>query len=66
MNPYQEFGKMIGAVIWIVGVVMLFVQPVAGVVVLLAALALSVRSVQKTRERRHQEMLDATRQKPGQ
>jgi Flp pilus assembly protein TadB len=66
MNPYQEFGKMIGAVVWIVGVVMLFVQPVAGMVVLLAALALSVRSVQKTRERRHREMLDATRNQPGQ
>jgi Flp pilus assembly protein TadB len=66
MNPYQEFGKMVGAVVWIVGVVMLFIQPVAGMVVLLAALALTVRSVQKTRERRHQEMLDATRQQPGQ
>jgi Flp pilus assembly protein TadB len=65
MNPYQEFGKMIGAVLWVVGIIMLFVQPVAGMVILLAALALSVRSVQKTRERRHQEMLDARKQ-PGQ
>ena len=46
--------------------IMVFVEPVIGIVILLVALALSVRSVQKTRERRHQEMLEATRKQPGQ
>jgi hypothetical protein len=66
MNLYQEFGKIVGAVAWLIGIILLAVDPAIGVGVLVLALLLSVRSVQKTRERRHQEMLDATRQKPGQ
>ena len=60
----MELAKFVGALAWVVGVVMLFVAPVFGVVVLLVALLLSVWSTQKTREKRHQELVNATRQRP--
>ncbi len=56
----MELVKIVGALAWVVGVVMLFVVPVFGVAVLLVALLLSVWTTQKTRERRHQELLDTT------
>jgi Flp pilus assembly protein TadB len=53
--------KILGGVAWAIGLVLLLVSPVLGLFVLLVAVVLSVRSVQMTRERRHQEILDAAR-----
>ena len=64
MKLVNELSKLIGAFAWLIGIILLAVDPAIGVGVLVLALLLSVRNVQKTRERRHQEMLDATRQKP--
>jgi hypothetical protein len=66
MKLVNELSKLIGAFAWLIGIILLAVEPAIGFGVLVFALLFSVRSVQKTRERRHQEMLDATRQKPGQ
>jgi hypothetical protein len=66
MKLVNELSKLIGAFAWLIGIILLAVDPAIGVGVLVLALLFSVRSVQKTRERRHQEMLDATRQTPGQ
>jgi Flp pilus assembly protein TadB len=57
----QELVKFGGAILWIVGLVGLFLDPVFGMLVLVVALMLSIWSVQRTRQRRHQEVLDATR-----
>lgn len=55
----QEGIKLVGGLAWAAGIILLFVAPTLAVIILLAALALSVRSIQMTRERRHKELLDA-------
>ena len=53
--------KMVGGLAWVIGIVLFLVEPLLGFVVLLVALLLSVKSVQGTKERRHQELLEAAR-----
>lgn len=59
----DETLKIVGAITWVAGFIFLLVVPVLGVVVLIVAALLSVQSATKTRERRHQEILDATKDK---
>jgi hypothetical protein len=60
----DELIKLVGGVSWIVGVVTLFVSPIFGVIILGVAVLATIASVTRTRERRHQELLDAARQRP--
>lgn len=60
----EEFVKFGGAILWIVGLVGLFIQPVLGVLVLLVALLVSAGSVRRSRQRRHQELINAARHAP--
>jgi len=55
---------MAGGLAWVVGLVFLLVAPTFGLLVLLLAIGLTAYTTRKTRERRHQELLDAARQKP--
>lgn len=57
----MELIRAVGGISWVVGIIVLFVQPTVGLLILALALILTVWSVTKTRERRHQELLDATR-----
>lgn len=61
----MELLKAIGGIAWAVGLLTLLVEPAFGLAVLAVALLLSVRSVTKTRERRHREVLDAVRERQG-
>ena len=54
-----ELAKFVGGVSWIVGVLLLFIVPEIGWVVLLVALLATIWVTTKTRERRHQELLAA-------
>jgi len=59
-----ELAKMAGGLAWVVGLVLLFTAPTIGLLMLLPAIGLTAYTTRKTRERRHQELLDAARQKP--
>jgi Na+/H+ antiporter NhaD/arsenite permease-like protein len=59
----EELVKFGGAILWLVGLIALFVQPVFGVGVLVVALLMSVWSAQRTRQRRHEEIVEAARSK---
>lgn len=59
----HEVVKIVGGVTWLAGFVFLFIVPVFGVAILAVALLLSVWSVQKTREKRHAELLDSVRER---
>jgi hypothetical protein len=60
----EELVKFGGAILWLVGLIGLFVQPAFGVIVLGVALLMSIWSMQRTRQRRHEELVDATRYAP--
>jgi hypothetical protein len=57
----MELIRAVGGISWVVGLVLLFTVPVAGLIVLGVAVLATIWSVQQTRERRHQELLAATR-----
>ena len=54
-----ELVKIVGGIAWVVGLVMLFVVPTAGILILALAIALTIVSVNRTREHRHKELLAA-------
>ena len=57
----DEILKVVGGLVWVVALVTLFAYPPLGVGVLVVAVLLTTMSVMRTRERRHREILDATR-----
>jgi Flp pilus assembly protein TadB len=57
----MELVRAVGGISWVVGILILFVSPTVGLVVLTVALLFTVWSVSKTREKRHQELLEAAR-----
>ncbi len=57
----HEVVKIVGGIAWPVGFVLLFVIPTFGILVLLLAIVLSVLSIVWTRQRRHAELVQATR-----
>jgi preprotein translocase subunit YajC len=57
----MELIRAVGGISWVVGLVLLFTVPVVGLIVLGVAVLATIWSVQQTRERRHQELLAATR-----
>lgn len=59
----HELIKILGVLAWVAGLLLLLVDPVVAIGVLVLALLLTIRNVSLTREKRHQELLDATRQK---
>jgi Flp pilus assembly protein TadB len=60
----EELVKFGGAILWLVGLIGVFVQPVFGLMVLVVALLLSIWSAQRTYQRRHAELVDAVRDAP--
>lgn len=59
----HELIKILGVIAWVVGLFLLLVDPVIAIVVFVVAGLLTARSVSITREKRHQELLDAQRGK---
>lgn len=57
-----ELAKIIGALVWIVGLVLLFVLWPVGVLVLVLAVIISIYTATKTREKRHKEIVQAASQ----
>lgn len=57
----EEAIKVVGGVMWVLGVLLLLVEPFFGVVALAVAVLATVATVTRTRARRHQELLDAVR-----
>lgn len=55
----DELIRFVGGIGWVVGLILLVVSPTIGVIVLVFAVLATVASVTRTRERRHQELLDA-------
>ena len=53
----HEVVKLIGGISWLVGLIMLFVRPPLGIVILLFAMVLTILSVTWTRQRRHDELV---------
>lgn len=64
MNPVAEFGKILGGVALVAGVILLFVQPAVGVVVLLVVGLAGAGNMRRARERRHRELLEAHKKNP--
>ena len=56
----HEVIKIVGGIAWPVGIVMLFVVPSFGILVLLLAIVLSALSIVWTRQSRHAELVQAT------
>jgi hypothetical protein len=54
-----EIVKLIGGVAWLVGLVMLFLLPPLGILILLLAIVLTILSVVWTRQRRQNELIQA-------
>lgn len=65
MNPYAELGKIVGGVGIVTGLVLLFVNPMWGVIILLVVGIVGAGNMRRARERRHQELLNATKKDPG-
>lgn len=61
MNPYEEFAKFAGGIGIVAGIVLLFVNPMWGVILLLVVGIVGAGNMRRARERRHREMLEATR-----
>ncbi len=59
----HELIKIAGVIAWVAGLFLLLVDPVVAIVVFIVAGLLTARSVSITREKRHQELLDAQRGK---
>ena len=57
----SEIIKFVGGISWPIGLVLLFVAPVAGLIVLGVAVLATISTVSRTREQRHQEILAAQR-----
>lgn len=57
-----ELVKIAGGFLWVVGLVLLFTVPTLGLLLLAGAVGATAYSMRVTRERRHQELLDAARQ----
>ena len=57
----SEIIKFVGGISWPIGLVLLFVSPVFGLIVLGVAVLATISTVAQTRERRHQELLAAQR-----
>jgi hypothetical protein len=56
----SELIKVIGALMWLGGMILLFVAPPLGFLVLVGAIVLSFLSLVRTRRERHEELLAAT------
>lgn len=59
----HELIKIVGVIAWTVGLLLFLVDPVLAIAVLVVAVLLTIASVSRTREKRHQELLDAARPK---
>ena len=55
----HEIVKIVGGIAWPVGIVTLFVLPPFGILILLLAIVLTILSVVWTRQRRHDELIQA-------
>lgn len=57
----HEIVKVVGGIAWLVGLILLFVNAALALLVLLIALILSVLSLVWTRQRRHDDLLEAAK-----
>lgn len=57
-----ELAKIIGALAWVVGIFTIFLVPPLGIIALLVAVLITIYTVTKTREQRHQEVVHAALQ----
>ena len=55
----HEVVELVGGIAWLVGLVTLFILPPLGLLILLVAIILTILSVVWTRQRRHQELVQA-------
>jgi len=57
VHPMLEVAKFVGAMVWIVGFIFVFIFPPVGFFILLVALLISIATASRTRELRHQEIV---------
>lgn len=63
MNPYAEFGKILGGVAIVAGVVLLLIEPLVGIIVLVVVAVVGAGNMRRARDRRHQDLLEAARRR---
>jgi hypothetical protein len=60
LNAAHSVVKVVGAILWFVGFIFLFIATPFGLLILVVALILSILSLTWTRQARHDELVDAT------
>jgi hypothetical protein len=61
----MELVRAIGGISWVVGLFTLLISPTFGLLIIGVAALLTVWSVSKTREQRHQELVRSVREGSG-
>ena len=56
-----EIAKIVGAVAWVAGLLLLLLSPALGWLVLFVAVVISISTATRTRQQRHKELLEAVR-----